>query len=109
MRLSAPPRRRTSAPVAGPASAEDFRDPEDLSEVTNQLAAAAVQVFGVKDSVRTFSPDGRVEVVEEKVSRDGEETVITLASDIFFEPEKADLPPTGPTTSPSLSRTCRRA
>lgn len=82
--------------VASPAYAEDFKNPEDLPEVTNQLAAAAVTVFDVRGSVQTFSPDGHVEVIEEKVRREGQETVITLSTDIFFEPGKADLPATAP-------------
>lgn len=82
--------------LALPAHAEDFHDPSDLPEVTNQLAADAVHVFTVEGHVDTFSPDGSVEVVEEQVRTVGEETVVTLSSDILFEPQKAELPATAP-------------
>lgn len=82
--------------LGAPAQAEDFHDPADLPEVTAQLAADSVRVFAVQGSVEAFSPDGSVEVIEEEVRRDGEETVVTLSSDILFEPTKAELPATAP-------------
>lgn len=85
-----------AALVAAPAHAEDFHDPEDVPEVTSQMAADAVRVWDLEDRVRTWSTDGSVEIIEEQVRTVGEETVITLSSDILFEPAKADLPPTAP-------------
>jgi outer membrane protein OmpA-like peptidoglycan-associated protein len=85
-----------TALLAAPAHAEDFHDPEDLPEVTAQMAADSVAVFDLDGSVATFSPDGSVEIIEEQVRTVGEETVVTLSSDILFEPTKAELPATAP-------------
>ncbi|MBO1751145.1 OmpA family protein [Actinotalea sp. BY-33] len=95
--------------ATGPAQAEDFRDPEDLPEASNQMVADAVRVFDVRDAVRAFTPNDSVQVVKEQVRRVDGDTLITLSSDILFEPERAELPDTAPDNLEPVLRDVPRA
>ncbi|TNC19471.1 OmpA family protein [Georgenia sp. 311] len=67
--------------VAVPAAAVDA--PEDLPAPTRQQLAASVRVWSVEGSVRTL----------EAVATEGDQTTISLASDILFASQSFELPP----------------
>lgn len=64
-------------------------DPADLPEPSGEQLADAVRVWDPAGVVQTWDPTGSVSEVDEVES--GEDTTITLATDILFTSESADL------------------
>lgn len=91
------------APAAGAAEAPD--SPDDRPAVTSQQRSAAVKRWDPDGSVEVRDPSGSVTVrdprgsvrtVEEETT-EGDETVVTLDSDILFEFAAAELTDTART------------
>ncbi|PFG40747.1 OmpA family protein [Georgenia soli] len=90
-----------SAVVLAPAADAAPSGPEDLPEPTAEQLAASVRVWDPSGSVHVWDPSGSVHVWDprgsvrplETVENDGGETTISLATDILFTPDSADVPP----------------
>lgn len=65
--------------------------PEDLPAPTAEQLAASVRVWDPAGSVRVWDVAGSVRTLE-TVETEGEITTITLATDILFTPDSAELP-----------------
>ena len=90
-----------SVVVLAPAADAAPEGPEDLPEPTAEQIADSVRVWDPSGSVREWDPSGSVHVWDlegavrplETIETDGGETTISLATDILFTPDSAEIPP----------------
>lgn len=73
--------------------AAGFAGPDELPEPTPELLAASVIAWDPARTVIQWDPAGTVRSVEQ-VETEAGRTTITLAADILFTPDSADLPQT---------------
>lgn len=80
--------------VGAPAALADVSSPDDLPDPTPDQLAGSVQVWEV-NGVQQWSTEGAVRSLE-TVESEGEETTISLSTDILFTPNSWELPGTAP-------------
>jgi len=90
-----------AAVVLAPAAGAAPEGPDDLPEPTAEQLASSVRVWDPDGSARVWDLGGAVRVWDragsvralEKVETEGGTTTISLATDILFTPDSAEIPP----------------